>query len=404
MRVRWMSGIGLLGTGFLLACSRLAAGDLEALRQLTEDKRFFELRREVQHSGVSTGASLLYRGVVACRFGREEEGIGLLQQFLATQPAPELSRQAQQEMSSAWVRLGRYTEAVRISPDGDPLIASFHDVPPESVEIIEAPPVQATRNRLGSWNVPVRVNGADTELIFDTGANFSGVSESEAKRMGLSIRDSQATVAGITDTNPVRVAAADVALGGAHIRNVIFLVFADKAMYIPQFRLHMRGFLGLPAIRALNRIGIGRDGTVRIHPPESAAAQSKEEPNLFFDSLNPVVEVSHGERRLQLIVDTGAFSSEFYPSFRGALTLEETSKMKPVRQKERGVGGRTIARKIEQLPEVWVDILGQRLMIKRANFTPVPDGDKRYWDGWMGIDAMEGGFTLDFQAMHFSVD
>jgi hypothetical protein len=61
-------------------------------------------------------------------------------------------------------------------------------------------------------------------------------------------------------------------------------------------------------------------------------------PNLFFDSLNPVVELSHGERRLQ------------------------------------------------------------------SNFTPVSDSGKRYWDGWMGIDALGGGFLLDFQAMRFTVD
>ena len=114
------TGIGLWGINFLLVCSTLAAGDLEALRQLQLDKRFFELRRELQHSNLSTAESLFYRGVVACRFGREEEGIGVLQEFLATHPDPELSGQAQQELSSAWVRLGRYNDAIRNSPEGDP--------------------------------------------------------------------------------------------------------------------------------------------------------------------------------------------------------------------------------------------------------------------------------------------
>jgi predicted aspartyl protease len=211
----------------LLVCSTLAAGDLETLRQLTQNKRFFELRRQLVHSGVGTTETLFYRGVVASRFGREEEGIGLLQEFLATKPTPEMAREAQEEISSAWVRLGRYGEALRNSSEADPLIASFRDFPPESVEIVEGPPIKATRNRLGSWDVPVQVNGVDTRLIFDTGANFSGICESEARRMGLSIRDSQATVAGATRSdNPVRVASADIVLGSAHIRNVVFLVFA----------------------------------------------------------------------------------------------------------------------------------------------------------------------------------
>ena len=400
-----ISGIAMRTLNLLLICSTLAAGDLEPLRQLTQDKRFFELRRELQHARTGTSETLFYRGVVASRFGHEEEGIGLLQEFLATNPAPELALQAQKEISAAWVRLGRYGEAIRNSHEVDPLIASFRDIPPESVEILEGPSIQATRNRLGTWDVPVQVNGVAAQLVFDTGANFSAVSESEAKRMRLSIRDSQASVAGMTgDSNPVRVASADIALGRAHIRNVIFLVFADKAMYVAPLRLQLRGFLGLPAIRALERVGITRDGTVRIHPPEAVAAGFKEEPNLFFDSLNPVVELSHGERRLQLVVDTGAFSSEFYPSFRDALSSEETSKMKRVRQKEASVGETIVDRKIEQLPELWVGVLRRRLNIKKANFTPVSDADKRYWDGWLGIDAMRGGFLLDFQAMRFTVD
>jgi len=229
----------------------LGAGDIEALNQLTQDRHFFELRRELMHSSVAASEALFYRGVVASRFGREEEGLGLLQQFLAKNPAPEMAREAKQEISSAFVRLGRYSEANRNLPESDPLIASLRNVPPESVEIVKAPPIKATRNRLATWSVPVQVNGVDGQFIFDTDANFSSVSESEAKRLGLVIHDSEATVAGLSgNNNPVRLATADVRLGGAYIRNVIFLVFADKAMYL--LRLQMRGFLGMPAIRALN--------------------------------------------------------------------------------------------------------------------------------------------------------
>ena len=408
MGVTLISGTAMRKLNLLLVCSTLAAGDLEPLRQLMQDKRFFELRRELQHSRASTAETLFYRGVVASRFGREEEGIGLLQEFLATNPAPEPALQARQEIFAACVRLGRYGEAIRNSPEGDPLIVSLRDVPPESVEILEGPSIKATRNRLGTWDVPVQVNGVDSRLIFDTGANFSALCESEARRMGLSIRDSQATVAGATVTeNPVRIASADVVLGNAHIRNVVFLVFADRAMSFAPLREQVRGFLGLPAIRALNRVGISRDGSVHIHPPIATEAGLKVEPNLFFDSFaqTPVAEtLSHGERRLQLLLDTGAFSSEFYPSFRNALSSEEQSKMKRVRQKKTGVGGTIVDSKIEQLPELWVTVSHGRLNIKKANFMPVPDGDKRYWDGLMGIDAMRGGFLLDFQAMRLTVD
>ena len=291
MRVPSIRGIAIRKLGLVLVCSTLVAADLEPLRQLTQDKRFFVLRRELQNSGASSSATLFYRGVVASRFGREEEGVGLLREFLATNPAPELARQAQQEIAAACVRMGWYGEAMRSSPDADPLIASLRDVPPESVENVEGRSIQAARNRLGSWDVPVQVNGVDTQLIFDTGANFSAVSESEARRLGLSIRDSQATVAGVTENkNPVRVACADLAMGGAHIRNVVFLVFTDRAMYCccicecaasSGASGHSRAWPGWDLARWHGS-----------HPPrpEPAVDGPGEEPNLFFDSLNPVVE------------------------------------------------------------------------------------------------------------------
>jgi hypothetical protein len=184
---------------------------------------------------------------------------------------------------------------------------------------------------------------------------------------------------------------------------VVFLVFADKAMYLAPIRLQLHGFLGLPAIRALERVGISRDGTVRIRPRESVAANGKQEPNLFFDSQNPVIELSLGERRMQLLADTGAFTSEFYPSFRGALSPEEISKMKQVGQKVTGVGGTIVDRRIDQLRGLPIDVLGRRLNIRKANFTPAEE-DKRYWDGWTGIDVMRSGFLLDFHAMRLSIE
>jgi predicted aspartyl protease len=82
--------------------------------------------------------------------------------------------------------LGQYSEAIRSSSEGDPLIASLRGFPPENVEVVEARHIKATRNRLGTWNVPGQVSGADSEFIFDTGANFSAISESEAMRVGVS--------------------------------------------------------------------------------------------------------------------------------------------------------------------------------------------------------------------------
>ena len=74
MRLISIGGIGPRAIQLLLICFTLAAADLEPLRQLTQDKRFFELRREL-HFAAGASETLFYRGVVACRFGRENDGL-----------------------------------------------------------------------------------------------------------------------------------------------------------------------------------------------------------------------------------------------------------------------------------------------------------------------------------------
>ena len=53
------------------------------------------------------------------------------------------------------------------------LMAALSDVAPETAELGSDVPIKATRNRLGSWDAPVRVNDTNGRWIFDTGADIS---------------------------------------------------------------------------------------------------------------------------------------------------------------------------------------------------------------------------------------
>ena len=75
MRLISIGGIGPRAIQLLLICFTLAAANLEPLRQLTQDKRFFVLRRELQQFAAGASETLFYRGVVACRFGRENDAL-----------------------------------------------------------------------------------------------------------------------------------------------------------------------------------------------------------------------------------------------------------------------------------------------------------------------------------------
>ncbi len=403
-----------------LWCSTLVAGDLGLLQRLTDNNRYFELRRALQQPGWNGGETRFYQALVASRFGQEASGIALLEQVLQSHPSPAIVRKAHEEIASALERIGRYkeaaeelTQALLLIPQQDPeqaenannqlLMAALSDVAAETVEFGADVPIRATRTRLGSWDVPVQVNGARGQWIFDTGAGMSTLTESEAKRMGLSVVETKTYVRGSTGhKNTLRLAVAgDLQFGPARLHNVVFLVLADAALAIGPLHYQITGILGLPVLRALGRLGISSDGAIGIHPGETA---SREMPNLFFDDDSPIVEISHAGHRLQMFLDTGANDSTLYPSSRNALTHEETLQLRTRREKTAGAGG-MIKRKAIMVPALRIEFFETPINLRKLSLLPeAPAGSSRYRDGVIGMDALWGGFLLDFTAMRLEVE
>jgi predicted aspartyl protease len=402
------------GACLLFWCCSLSAADISQLAKLNRDHRFFELRRALEPPGWNADETVFYRGVIACRFAHENEGIELLRKFLAAHPGSPLTRQAHEEIAGAFERLTRYKDAARelavalqVTPKDDPerestentqaLLESFSDVPPQSILFGIDAPVRATRNRIGTWNVPVSINGVTGSWIFDTGANQSTVSRSEARHMGLAVRDSKAWVAGSTgQKNPLQIAVAGaLEFGGAQIHDVAFLVLADEALKIAPLHYQISGVLGLPVLRDVGRLGIAKSGEVITRPVASGGA-----PNLYFEELSPIVEIGHNQQQMQMLLDTGANDSVLYPSFRNALAGPEQSHLRNKREKTAGAGGAVIPRTTAVVPKLGIELYGKSIELKKLSLLPEsPSGTGRYRDGVIGMDTLWNGFVLDFSAM-----
>jgi predicted aspartyl protease len=404
----------------LACCLSLSAGDVTELRRLYEKNLIFQLREALRQPVWNDSETVFYRAVVEGRFGQETAAIEDLRRFLAARPNHDLERRAYEEIASALLRLGHYgesasawAEALRLTPLGDQdradtentraLYQSLSDVSPQTIQFGPEVQIEAKRSGLGSWDVPVEVNGRQGEWIFDTGANQSTLSESEAARMGLSIRDASVYVKGSTDKkNSLRLAVApELRLGGARLGNVVFLVLADEALYIKPLKHQILGILGLPVLRALGAVGISADGMVRI---ETKAAGEPGEPNMFFDGLSPIAETRHAGRRLAMLLDTGANKSTAYPSLRAALTRDELGGLK-IKQDTSGGAGGIAQRTINLIPALGLEILDRTAQLTNlALLLKQPTGDESYRDGVLGMDALAGGFTLDFRSMQFRLD
>ncbi len=211
----------------------------------------------------------------------------------------------------------------------------------------------------------MRVNGVNGQWIFDTGANISTLTETEAKRIGLSVRETSAYVNGSTEKrNALQLAvASDVQLGAAHIHNVVFLVLADRALYIGPLHYQIAGILGLPVLRALRRVEISSAGLLRVHSRETIPQGT---PNLFFDEASPIVEIDRDQHRLQMFLDTGANASVLYPSFLDALGHDESLRLRTKREKLAGAGG-VIQRKTQVVPTLGIEILGKPISLRKVS-------------------------------------
>ena len=104
-----------------------------------------------------------------------------------------------------------------------------------------------------------------------------------------------------------------------------------------------------------------------------------------------------------MLLDTGANDTNLYPSFRDALSREETARIRSKREKMAGAGG-AIQIRAEVVPSLRFEILGVPVSLKKVSMLPEqPKGENRFRDGVVGMDALWNGFLLDFDAMCLAI-
>ena len=105
-----------------------------------------------------------------------------------------------------------------------------------------------------------------------------------------------------------------------------------------------------------------------------------------------------------MFLDTGANTSFLYRSFRSALTKDEIAGL-TAKDERTGGAGEVIVRKTEVLPTLRLFVSGRPMDLSNVSLlTTAPEGDARYRDGVLGMDALGKGFTLDFGAMQLRLE
>ena len=394
----------ILSCCVLLTSLCCGAQDETNLKSLYDNHRWFELRDSIRKHNVSP----FYQGAVACAFNDVRHCERKFRAVFNSAAASDEAVEAHRTLASAYLTHGEYKKAsaqvdaiLALRPTdadalgGHPALTALADTPDQRIA------GRHTTVQLEDGGVPFSINGVHATYWFDTGAELSVLTESEAKRFGL--REHQASVQ-VGDVNGTRVnmriaVADEVAVGSIRIRHVAFLVLPDDQPPFNEQGPGSRGLIGIPVLLAFSRFVWKADRTFEIG--RESPHESVPHAGLCFDGNHPIVQIEYDSRLLDFTLDTGATNTDLYPPFASAFPELIRSATKTDSYKMEGVGGAKYmaAATLESLK---FRIGAFPVMLKSVGVLLKPTTDaSRFFAGNLGIDLLQQSrqTTFDFKAM-----
>jgi hypothetical protein len=400
----------------IVAVHWLAGTDAQAqqpLQQLYEKQQWFELRDSLR----GQEAPPLYRAAVASAFNRTEEAERELSRLRGAADATTMSA-ATEELLGLYMRTGRFGDALKVTED----ILSRS---PERADVRNLRALLAgadARNQrlvsstqatfacsVGAGDgegvrMPLSVNGVTVRWELDTGFNLPGLSEAEARMLGIVVGETVGTaVDGAGGSAGIRFAVADrVTIGGTELRDVLMGVFPDSQPPWNEWPPGQRGLIGLPLALPLQSIRWTSDGTCRTGPRSGPVRDAEE--NLAFHGSAPEVRATFGGRSLTLYLDTGNMRqsqlfSRFAADFADIVAQQGTKGRVSLNQI-----GSSSEHEVIVLPEVRMRVGGFDTLLRPANIFSPPVSDTRS-HGNLGMDLLSqaSDVTIDFESMMLSL-
>ncbi len=193
------------------------------------------------------------------------------------------------------------------------------------------------RDLAGLYNIPVTYNNETFDFVFDTGANFSTITESYAKKLDLVFSGGTIKVGAITGIKiDSRIAwAKSFFISNMEIKNALFLVLKDEDLSFAGGVYKINGIIGFPVIAEMGEVIISKEGELDV--PLTPSVTNKN--NLLIDGFNPLVEVDYKNNPMCFTFDTGAKTTMLYIPFLKDYEKEITSEYKLEDIKFGGAGG-----------------------------------------------------------------
>ncbi len=380
-------------------------------------RRWFDLRDAI----AGGDAPAFYRGAVAWAFHQPGAAEKQLRQAIKIAPGSREALESRQMLTTWYSLTGHYRRAYfeyrevhALKPNDKGVKAELDSL--EAWSRYPEPNVRERRHsqvpyeiKDGDLFVQLSANGREAHYLIDTGSNTSFISEGEARRVGMTLDKAQGfqshDASGASGGYRVAVAN-ELVVGGVHLKNVAFLVFRDDQLPFVNLPSGWRGALGLPVLLALKTVRWSRAGSFEVGFQSFAYDAAKA--NLCFsgEGPHPVVQGGFDEKRIQMVLDTGAMKSRLLPSFAEDFPLAAQDSGRRQSAQLRGVHG-TSQTETLVLPGITLCIGGFSFSLRPAEvlLDHSPFGKSAY-HAWLGQDLLgqAGRVTIDFGAMRLSIE
>ena len=395
------------------------------LDQLVEQREYPELERVLPAASLDQLSRDYFEGVLANRRNELQGSIDLLQPLIPKLKAgnPHRAAVALRSLADDYVKMFRYAEADRSYgellssyageyragdrqslEDDAKTVHLLKDAPPQTVEMNGTFTLETHHSKVGTIDTNLTVAGVTNSWILDTGANFSVVIESVAKKMGLKLSEGAAQTQGASGAeNSLHTAIIpEIKIGTATVHNVVVLVMPDESINVDFGSGHyqIEAIVGYPVLSALGQLTFTHDN----HVVAGGGGEKSGSP-IYMQQLNPLLQCGIEGRNLLLMFDTGAdnttLTAKYYRAFR--------SQFSGLTQRKHGVGGAGGVKSVPAyvLPELRIDAGGHTVTVKDVSvLTEALGSDADLLYGTVGRDLSDQfkSFTLDFKSMRFRLE
>jgi predicted aspartyl protease len=397
-----------------------ASAQIKQFNELVYTKQYTQLERALSTANISANNKILYKAFLTNAFNQPGASNLLLKKIFAAKIAAsdnKLQFYLHRIAYDNYVKLNNYREAHIASEqlvkyysawfsvseltdqqEENKIWTALATAPAQQVQKHGPSTIAVKKDMAGLWNIPVQQQDSSCLFVFDTGANISTITATYAQKLHLEVvKNSQVSIEGGMNGVSTKVnlgIAKQLNIGKVQINNALFLIFPDSALSFAGGAYKINGIIGLPIIKALEEITIGKDS---MQIPLVADKKSVRH-NLALDLLQPVIYMDYQGKPLPFTFDTGAqvtlFSNNFYNQFR--THLDRIASKDSVHM---GGAGGSRRMKTLKVPQLIFTIDHQQVFFNntQVNLEETQVSDKYYY-GNMGQDmfAQFTGMTINF--------